>query len=144
MAFGILGTRADALDVTQEALVAMWRGLPRLRDLDAFDGWLYRVTLNASRMALRTRRGIREIPFDSAPSISEAAAPDTGLPADSTFDGAFGRLSVEQRALLVQHHYEGLSIAELATLLEIPEGTVKSRLHAARAALERALEVESR
>src|SRR5919106_5221696 len=76
MAFGILGTRADALDVTQEALVAMWRGLPRLRDLDAFDGWLYRVTLNASRMALRTRRGIREIPFDSAPRISEAAAPD--------------------------------------------------------------------
>src|SRR5436305_14953370 len=60
-ALAILGSPADARDATQETLVSMWRGLPSLKSADAFDGWLHRITVNASKMALRRRRGVREV-----------------------------------------------------------------------------------
>lgn len=139
-ALAILGSPADARDATQETLVSMWRGLPSLKSAEAFDGWLHRVTVNASKMALRRKRGVREIQLD----------PDSELPADPTpasdlnFNRAFDRLNVDQRALLVAHHLDGLSVAQLATRLEVPEGTVKSRLFTARAALDKALRVSDR
>ena len=52
-ALAILGSPADARDATQETLVSMWRGLPSLRSAEAFDGWLHRITVNSSKMALR-------------------------------------------------------------------------------------------
>ncbi len=145
-ALAILGSPADARDATQEALVAMWRGLPSLRSADSFDGWLYRITVTSSRMALRRRRGVREVSLivdtsDSADSTEFAAY--ASPPPDSGFDHAFDRLSVDQRALLVAHHLDGFSVADLAVRLGIPEGTVKSRLHTARGALEKALEAEA-
>jgi len=143
-ALAILGSPADARDATQEALVAMWRGLPSLRSADSFDGWLYRITVNASRMALRRRRGVREVTLvvDSEDSTEPSAY--ASPPPDSGFDHAFDRLNVDQRALLVAHHLDGFSVADLAVRLGIPEGTVKSRLHTARGALEKALEAEAR
>jgi len=128
----ILGSPADARDATQEALVSMWRGLPSLKSVDAFDGWLHTVTVNASKMSLRRRGRVREIP------ITEET-PDSPASAVSDFDRAFDRLTVDQRALLVAHHLDGLSVAEMAVRLRIPQGTVKSRLFTARAALEKAL-----
>lgn len=142
-ALGILGSPSDARDATQEALVSMWRGLPSLRDPAAFDAWLYRITVNASKMVLRRRRGVHELHLEDDPADvfrSDARTPH-GL---SDFDRAFERLTVDQRALLLRHHLDGVSIAELARQLEIPEGTVKSRLHTARTALERAIEALSR
>jgi len=136
-ALAILGSPADARDATQEALVAMWRGLPSLRSADSFDGWLYRITVNASRMALRRRRGVREVELVAEPPI------DSHAPSDSAFNHAFDRLNVDQRALLVAHHLDGFSVADLAVRLGIPEGTVKSRLHTARGALEKALEAQA-
>jgi len=131
-ALAILGSPADARDATQEALVSMWRGLPALRSADAFDGWLNRITVNASKMALRRRRGVREVPI----TTESADSPPSTV---SDFDRAFDRLNVDQRALLVAHHLDGLSVTDMAVQLSIPEGTVKSRLFTARAALERAL-----
>ena len=131
-ALAILGSPADARDATQEALVSMWRGLPSLRSADAFDGWLNRITVNSSRMALRRRRGVREVPIT-------ADSADTAAPVVSDFDRAFDRLNVDQRALLVAHHLDGLSVADMAVQMGIPEGTVQSRLFTARAALEKAL-----
>ena len=55
------------------------------------------------------------------------------------FNQAFDRLNVDQRALLVAHHLDGMSVADLAARLGVPEGTVKSRLFNARAALDKAL-----
>ena len=124
--------------------MAMWRGLPSLRSADSFDGWLYRITVNASRMALRRRRGVREVSlivdFENSADLSAYASP----PPDSGFDHAFDRLNIDQRALLVAHHLDGFSVADLAVRLGIPEGTVKSRLHTARGALEKALEADAR
>jgi RNA polymerase sigma-70 factor (ECF subfamily) len=133
-ALGILGSPADARDATQETLVSMWRGLPSLRSPDAFDGWLHRITINASRMALRRRGRVREIALDPANEFAAPASRD-----DRAFHRAFDRLSVDQRAVIIAHHLDGLSIAELAGRLRIPEGTVKSRLFNARAALDKAL-----
>ena len=141
LAVGITGDTTEARDVAQEALVAMWRGLPSLRALEAFDGWLFRITLNAAKMALRRRSGVRELQLAREENDLMSRA-DTSQPSD--FNRAFERLTVEQRALLLRHHLDGMTVAALADLLEVPEGTVKSRLHTARAALERALERERR
>jgi len=147
-ALAVLGNEADARDTVQEAFIAAWRRLPSLRDADRFDAWLGRITLNACRMALRRRRGVREIPVadtTSAEPVDRAASDfDAAAVSADAFDRAFSRLSVDQRAILVLHHLEGLPVAEIATRLGIPGGTLKSRLHTARRALERALAAEDR
>jgi RNA polymerase sigma-70 factor, ECF subfamily len=136
----ILGDEADARDAAQETFVAVWRQLRRLREPDKFDAWLQRVAVNASRMMIRSRsrRRIREIPSSSVVALGERAA---ASPRDDAaiLDAALATLPVEQRAILVLHHLEGRSLAELAAILEIPDGTAKSRLFAARHALAAAI-----
>jgi RNA polymerase sigma-70 factor (ECF subfamily) len=146
----ILGDHADAADATQETFVSAWRHRAELRDPDLFDAWLGRINLNACRMALRRRgrRGLREIrPRDSddgnEPTSTEPAFDDRTAEADA-FDRAFARLSADDRAVLVLHHLQERPVAEIAAALGAPTGTVKSRLHRARAALESALAKESR
>ena len=134
-AIGILGNSADARDATQDALISAWRSLRSLRDVTRFDPWLQRITINAARMVAR-KRHVREIPITAD---FEPAADSTNEVAATDFDRAFHRLPVDQRALLLEHHLDGRSVAQLADRLGIPEGTVKSRLHAARLALDRAL-----
>jgi RNA polymerase sigma-70 factor, ECF subfamily len=139
----ILGDEADARDAAQETFVAVWRQLRRLREPDKFDAWLQRVAVNASRMMIRSRsrRRIREIPSSSVVALGERAA---ASPRDDAaiLDAALATLPVEQRAILVLHHLEGRSLAELAAILEIPDGTAKSRLFAARRALAAAIKVD--
>jgi RNA polymerase sigma-70 factor (ECF subfamily) len=146
----ILGESADAADATQETFVSAWSHRDALRDPDLFDAWLGRINLNACRAQLR-RRGraqIREIrlpdPLDARePASPERALDDRTADADA-FDRAFARLSVDDRAILVLHHLRERPVAEIAATLGVPEGTIKSRLHRARAALESALAKESR
>jgi RNA polymerase sigma-70 factor, ECF subfamily len=146
-AFTILGHEADAQDATQETFVAVWRNLPGLRDTARFDAWLGRITINACRMAIRRRSNVREISIDlpdGQEPTSRGAGPAAVAAEAEVFDRAFARLSVEDRAIIVLHHHQELPIAEIAYRLGIPNGTVKSRLHRARHALERALEHENR
>jgi RNA polymerase sigma-70 factor, ECF subfamily len=141
LALGILGEAADARDATQDAFVAAWRKLPTLRDVDRFDAWLDRITVNACRMALRKRRGVRELRLIPGADFSPTGRPitDNEQASATAFDNAFERLTVDQRALLIEHHLDGHGVAEIGHRLGIPAGTVKSRLFAARRALERAL-----
>jgi RNA polymerase sigma-70 factor (ECF subfamily) len=146
----ILGSEADAADATQETFVSAWRHRDALRDPDHFDAWLGRINLNACRAQLR-RRGrtkVREIRLvdpedDREPASTEAALADHIADADA-FDRAFARLSVDDRALLVLHHLQERPVAEIAAAMGAPAGTIKSRLHRARAAFESALAKESR
>ena len=137
----ILGDEADARDAAQEAFVAIWRQLPRLREPERFEAWLQRVAVNAARMTIRSRsrRRVREIPSSTVVARAERAA---GAPPDDAaiLDAALAALPVDQRAILVLHHLEGRPVAELAVILEIPEGTAKSRLFTARRALADAIE----
>ena len=147
LTYAILGDEADARDATQEAFVGAWRQLSALRDADRFDAWLQRIAVNAARMAhrARRRRGVREIPSSRVAGAAEL--PATASPAE--IDGrrlavALRHLDVDQRTILALHHLEGRSVVELAEVLAIPEGTVKSRLHSARQALHAALAAEER
>jgi RNA polymerase sigma-70 factor (ECF subfamily) len=146
----ILGNPADAADATQETFLAAWSNRASLRDPDLFDAWLGRINVNACRMQLRRRgrKRVREISLpevddDRTPTSTERALDDRTAGAD-VFDRAFARLSVEDRSVLVLHHLQERPVAEIAAALGSPEGTVKSRLHRARAALEAALAKESR
>ena len=149
LAISITGSEADGRDVVQDACVRAWRELPRLRDPERFDAWLSRIIVNACRSSLRTRRrsGVREISLDGPtvgePRGREPAVGDRVSGAD-TIRRAFARLDPDKRTILVLHHADGRSVAEIADLLAIPRGTAMWRLHNARRALERALEVEER
>ncbi len=144
-ACAILGSEADARDATQEACIATWRQLPRLRDVERFDAWLSRILVNACLLKLRQRARVREIPIMPA---HDRAAPVEGDPdaigeADA-ISRAFDRLTPDSRAILVLHHLRHEPVSSIAASLGIPSGTVKWRLHAARAALEKALAGERR
>ena len=140
-ASAILGSEADAHDVVQEAFVATWRHLPKLRDRTRFDAWLNKTIVNRCRDALRRRRRSREVALDG--SLDLRSEDSTASAADmAALTSAFDGLSIDQRHLLVMHHLHRVPVADLARELDIPEGTTKWRLHAARAALSRALEVD--
>ncbi len=148
-ALAILGSEADARDACQEAFLKAWRELPRLREIGRFDAWLGRILVNACRSALRTRRRrqVREIPVDdpsTTPLVARARALDDRLGEFDALQQAFDRLSAAERTLLVLHHLEHRPVIEIAGVLGIAQGTVKSRLYAARRSLERALEVSAR
>lgn len=135
-ASAILGNEADARDVVQEAFVSAWVNLPRLRDANHFDAWLNRIVVNRCRDVLRRRRRSREIALDPSAHLA-APQVDDDL---QDLNAAFERLPVGQRRLLVLHHLHRQPVAEIAQSLGVPIGTAKWRLHAARRALERALE----
>lgn len=140
-ASAILGSETDAHDVVQEAFVATWRHLPKLRDRTRFDAWLNKTIVNRCRDALRRRRRSREVALDEA--LDHQSEDSAGVAADMVaLTTAFERLSVDHRHLLVMHHLHRVPVAVLARELGIPEGTTKWRLHAARAALTRALEAD--
>jgi len=154
IAWSILDNDADAADATQDALVSAWRQLPRLRDSASFDGWLNRIVTNAALKARRHRVRLREVsvrpahPGDETPQPEPAPDPQGRTPMDEYVDNdaiarAFDRLRPKDRMILVLHHVEERPVAEIARSLGIPVGTAKWRLHAARQALEKAMEAEA-
>jgi RNA polymerase sigma-70 factor (ECF subfamily) len=148
LAISITGNEPDGRDVVQEVSVRVWRELPKLRDAARFDAWLSRILVNGCRSNMRGRRraAVREISIESLASegLSHDAAAGDGLSTTDEIRRAFGRLDADKRSILVLHHADGRSVAEIADLLRIPKGTAMWRLHAARRALERALQVERR
>ena len=154
LAWSILSNDADAADATQDALVSAWRQLPRLRDPASFDGWLNRIVANAALMARRHRTRLREVSVRPAFPGDEPPPPEPPQDArarpavDEVVDNdaiarAFDRLRPKDRMILVLHHVEERPVAEIARSLGIPVGTAKWRLHAARTALEKAMEAEA-
>ena len=154
LAWSILANEADAADATQDALVSAWRELPRLRDSAAFDGWLNRIVANAALMARRHRVRLREVAvrpaFPGDPTAEPEPPPDRRartamdeLVDNDAIGRAFDRLRPKDRMILVLHHVEERPVTEIARSLGIPVGTAKWRLHAARKALETAMEAEA-
>jgi RNA polymerase sigma-70 factor (ECF subfamily) len=144
LAHRILRDIDRAEDALQEALVIAWRDLPGLRDPDRFDAWLHRLVVRACLVeAKRERRRVehlRVLPLDLP-----HAGDEYRLVADrDQLDRGFRRLPPEQRALLVLRHFEGRDPAEIAEILDIPVGTVHSRLHHAHNAMRAALDADAR
>ncbi len=133
-----------AEDAVQAALITAWRELRSLRDPEAFEPWLHRILTHACYAEARRRRrwaaAIRVLPVEAT------SGPDDTLSVQDRdqLERAFRRVTLEQRAVLVFHHYLGLPVAEVADRLDIPIGTVKSRIHFATAALRASLEADDR
>jgi RNA polymerase sigma-70 factor (ECF subfamily) len=151
LAWAILANEADAADATQDAFVAAWRQLPRLRDPRSFDPWLNRIVANAARMSRRHRARVREVPMpgwadEGAEPVLPSALRGTGgmerVPERDAIGRAFDGLKPDERAILLLHHVDERPVAEIARGLGIPGGTAKWRLHAARRSLERLMEAE--
>ena len=126
----ILRDQDRAQDAVQEALVQAWRNVRALRDPEAWDAWLYRLTVNAcyrSAKAARRRTVVElHVTLDREPVTDNFAA----VIADRDQMGrALGRLPVDQRAVMVLHFFLDLPLTEAADVLGIPVGTAKSRLH---------------
>ena len=132
-----------AEDAVQEALVRCWRQLPKLRDVERFDAWLYRILMHAIADEFARRRR-----FEATVQAvrMEPSTPDgTRHQADrDELEQGFRHLSVEHRSIIVLHHYVGLPLPAAAAALGIPSGTAKSRDHPAMSALRAALEAEER
>ena len=139
----MLRDRDLADDAVQETLVVAWRDLRGLRDPDAFEAWLHRVLVRCVyREAGRERRRSVRVP---ASSPVQALPDASGAIADrDAIDGAFRRLRPEQRAVLVLHHYLGMSDREAGDVLGIPAATARSRLSRATSALRAELEADAR
>ena len=134
-----------ARDATQDTLVRAWLEIRALRDPERFEAWLHRAlvrTCYAAAGRSRRRRAL-EVRVDE---IDRMGDPGDGarLDARDAVDRGFRRLTTEQRAVLVVHHYLGLGDAEASSVLGIPLGTYKSRLHRATAALRAAIEADDR
>jgi RNA polymerase sigma-70 factor (ECF subfamily) len=133
-----------AEDAVQAALITAWTELRTLRDPTRFEPWLHRILTNAcyaeARRRTRWSEGLRILPD------AGVHGPDEYLTVDDRdlLERAFRRLTVEQRAVLVFHHYLGLSIGQVAERLDIPFGTAQSRLHYATKALRASVEADAR
>lgn len=150
LARAIVDSPADAEDVVQEAFVSAWRSLPRLREPERFDAWFGRIIVNTARSHVRRRGTVTPISIDR-PRVGDdgpnegPGQHDPGLEwvvSSDALGRAIDRLSFDQRSILALHHLEERPVADIAAVLGIPVGTAKWRLHAARQALERALEAE--
>ena len=138
----LAGNDADGLDATQEALMAIVRGLPRFGGRARFSTWAYRVATNAAldELRRRSRRPAPVLPTDAARPVSMTAAAD---PADAALrldiDDALAALPEDFRAPVVLRDVAGCDYAEIATILRIPPGTVRSRIARGRARLAETL-----
>jgi RNA polymerase sigma factor (sigma-70 family) len=130
-------------DAVQAALVQAWRQLRTLRDADRFEAWLHRILINEcyaeARRRTRWEANIRVLPTADMVDGGILTVNDR-----DQLERAFRRLTLEQRSVLVFHHYLGLSLVDVAERLGIPLGTAKSRLHFATAAMRASLDADER
>jgi RNA polymerase sigma-70 factor (ECF subfamily) len=130
-------------DALQVALLRIWRDLPSLRDPDRLEAWAYRALVRACHDELRKER--RRAPALRMLAVDEAAAdPAVNLADREELDRAFRKLTTEQRAVIVLQYYRDLTLTDIAEVLGVPIGTVRSRLHYAKRILRAAIEADAR
>ena len=144
IAHRILRDVERAEDALQDALVIAWRDLPDLRDPDRFDPWVHRLLTNVCIAAARRER--RRVANLHVLQFEDPAAPDDFLTVSDRdqLDRAFRRLTPDERAVLVLRHYVGYEPTEIAEILRLSPGTIRSRLHHAHRAMRAALDAEAR
>ena len=136
----ITGSRDEALDIVQEAMLAAWQGLPGLREPDAFPAWFRRLVIRTAMRRVRRRRTVVELDLTMA-------APEGAIDVayeSRTLGRAFARLEPNDRLILTLRHFWDLPVQEAAELLDVPPGTVKSRTHHALERLRAAYAAEER
>jgi RNA polymerase sigma-70 factor (ECF subfamily) len=139
----ILHDRTAAEDAVQEALIRMWRDMPKLRDPERFDAWLHQLLVRAClHTAKRDRR--------PAMAIGDRVVADDGFNLEASVAQrdvvlrGLHQLSASERSVLVMRYYLDLSVPQIADALHVPVGTAKSRLHHAQRAMRAALDADGR
>ncbi len=130
----VLGNADDALDATQEALLAIARRIDTFDGRSRFTTWCYRVATNAALDEAR-RRARRPSPVEALPEREPATAVDEHTAIRLDVDAALAQLSPDHRAAVALRDLVGMDYAEIAAVLGIPAGTVRSRIARGRAAL---------
>jgi RNA polymerase sigma factor (sigma-70 family) len=128
LAWAILGNDGDADDATQDAFALAWRSRRSLRDPDRFDAWFGRILVNVCRQRLRdrARQRVRPIEETDHPPVADFSGHASARDAISR---AMTRLDADHRIVVVLRYWADLSVDEIAARLDVPAGTVKSRLH---------------
>jgi RNA polymerase sigma-70 factor (ECF subfamily) len=146
LAYNVLRDREEAWDVAQEAFIKAYQALPSFRGQSAFYTWLYRITMNVAADRARSRAaqgrafGTERVPEEDWERVITDPNPAEASPADAAsrreerqkIMRALDQLSEDHRRIIMLGDLEGLSYREIAETLEIPMGTVMSRLHNAR------------
>jgi RNA polymerase sigma-70 factor (ECF subfamily) len=140
-----------AADLTQDTFVRAWESLPRLRQVGAFQGWLYRIARNLVRDEMKSGRARLETTASALAGDDESELPEPAAENDGPEDvlvskemkgeiwRALETLSAEQREAVVMHHVQGMGMSEIAKVMGVRPGTVMSRLARAREALRKQL-----
>jgi RNA polymerase sigma-70 factor (ECF subfamily) len=133
-----------AEDATQQALLAIWRDLPQLRDPANFDAWSYRLLVRAcyaeGRKERRWSPQLHLLPAEPATQVDRSGS----VIDRDQLERGFRRLSIDHRAVVVLHHYLDWPLDRVADTLGIPVGTGRSRLHHAMRGLRAALDADAR
>ncbi len=135
-AYARLGNRADAEDVTQETFLRLCRAAPDFPDEPRARAWLFQVAANCAADLRRAPWRRREVSVEQLPE-EEEAAPEPGGVLEVVLS-----LPVKYRAAIHLYYYEDESVAQIAQILNISQGAVKSRLHRGRKLLEARLREE--
>jgi RNA polymerase sigma-70 factor (ECF subfamily) len=139
VAYGVVGSPSEAEDVAQDVFVKVWQRLGSYEIEGAFSSWLYRITVNTAIDTLRRRR--EEAPLGED-HLADDPLPEQAMLRQSEREvvrQAVAALPVNARAALVLREYEQLTYQEIAAVLDIPVGTVMSRLNYARQTLKKRL-----
>ncbi len=152
IAYGMLADREDAYDVAQEVFIKLYRKIGAFTGAASLDTWIYRITVNASLDALRKQgRRVRTLPLQTEnedeavelPIADETSAPETVIlrkERQREIADAIARLSEKYRSVLILREFEDLDYEQIARVLDLSVGTVKSRLSRAREKLRNLLE----
>lgn len=143
-----VGDREDARDLTQNTFVKAYQHLDRLSNPAFFSAWLYKIALNECRMCFRRKKGARSVPLEETQREVDQQEHEEVLP-DRTFEGrerlarlreVFQLLPPEQREVILMKEFQGLRFQDIASVLEIPLSTAKSRLYVGLKTLRRLME----
>jgi RNA polymerase sigma-70 factor (ECF subfamily) len=143
VAYGVIGNQQDAEDIAQETFINAYKGVAKLNNVEGFYKWLLRIAVNTSINYKKSLANARHIPIDDIPEpVYQGETPEEHLDkreSIKTLGLVLSELTPEHKAILVLREIEGLAYDEIATLLEIPLGTVKSRINHAREKLRQEL-----
>lgn len=146
LALGKTGSHHDAEEITQNAFLKAWQGLPQFQGKAAFSSWLYRLTLNAATDFLRQRGRHAKVVSLSDPDLppipDQSPTPEERSAAEADRQAlwqAIEALPEQQRTILLLREIDGLSYKEIALALDLEEGTVRSRLSRSRKVLRKLL-----
>jgi RNA polymerase sigma-70 factor (ECF subfamily) len=147
IAYGFVGNREDALELAQESFVKAYRAISRFDTTMPFYPWLYRIVRNTCLNHIKKRKrrgessldGMMESGFDVSSGRDEPAREAALGDIREAVGNALSRLSDDHREIITLRHIHELSYVEIAECLDIPQGTVMSRLHAARRSLREKL-----